>query len=331
VIGFLGTALPRLLDAPRLTIFETLGFAAALVGITWLHFRSETLWGDMVFFILMAALVVTLGGRFAMRRDTPPPSFVLAALGICCALFGSGVLVVSQVAPSTLPAWAIATARLLLFQGFLLLPIMGIGAFLLPRFFDLPSRQSFPESHALPPGWKPRALFALVCGLAVIASFLLEADGQVRWGMALRAGAVVVFFVREIPFHSTGRGGGTLTLGLRLALFSIPAGYALMAVWPERGPSFLHVVFITGFSLLTFIVASRVVLGHSGQSQRFTEPLLSVRLLAALFFMAMLTRVSADWMPSIRMVHYAYAAVGWIAGVIIWAVAILPGVRKADA
>src|SRR6188768_3977551 len=41
VIGFVGTALPRLLGAPRLTIFETLGFAAALIGITGLHFQGK--------------------------------------------------------------------------------------------------------------------------------------------------------------------------------------------------------------------------------------------------------------------------------------------------
>jgi len=42
------------------------------------------------------------------------------------------------------------------------------------------------------------------------------------------------------------------------------------------------------------------------------------------------TPVTADWMPAVRMSHYAYAAVAWIIGVLIWATAILPGVRILD-
>ncbi len=330
VIGFLGTALPLLLDVRRLTIFETLAAAVALIGIPWLHFSGATMWGDILFFLLLGGFVVMLGVRFSARQDTPPPGFVLVALGVGCALVGAGMLIVSQAAPSTLPIWLQTTARLLLFQGFVLLPIMGIGAFLLPRFFGQPSRQAFPESRTIPLGWKPRALFALACGLAVIAGFVLEAVGEIRWGMALRAASVAVFFLREIPFRGQIWGGGSLGLGLRLALLSLPLGYALMAVWPERTFSFLHIVFISGFGLLTFIVASRVVLGHCGRSQFFTAPLLSIRLLTALFVLAMLTRVTADWMPALRMTHYAYAALAWITGILIWAVFILPGVRKAD-
>jgi uncharacterized protein involved in response to NO len=330
VIGFLGTALPRLLDVRRLTIFETLAAAVALTGIPWLHFSGATLWGDCLFFLVLGGFAVALGVRFVARQDTPPPAFVLVALGLASALAGAAVLIISQAGPSLLPVWWQAAARLLLFQGFVLMPIMGIGAFLLPRFFGQPSRQTFPESRMIPPGWKPRALFALACGLAVIASFVLEARGETRWGMALRAAAVLVFFVREIPFGGRQWARGSLALGLRLALLSIPLGYALMAVWPERTFSFLHIVFISGFGLLTFIVASRVVLGHGGRSQFFTAPLLSIRLLTALFVVAMLTRVTADWMSAIRMTHYAYAAVAWITGILIWAVAILPGIRHPD-
>jgi uncharacterized protein involved in response to NO len=306
VVGFLGTALPRL------------------------HFCGQTLLGDELFFLTLSALVVVLLARAVFRKDTPPPAFVLVALGLLSALAGSAIQALAQIAPTMVPALATSVARLLLNQGYLLLPVMGVGAFLLPRFFGLPSRQGFPESLALPPGWKGRALFALVCGLGVVASFFIEASGQVCAGCALRAAAVLVYFFREVPVHQAGLGGGTLALGLRIALFAIPGGFALMAAWPERVFSFLHVVFITGFSLLTLIVASRVVLGHSGQSEKFRAPLKPVRIMVSLVTFAMLTRVTADWMPAIRMAHYAYAAVAWIVGVLVWAAFILPGVRVAD-
>lgn len=330
IAGFLGTALPRLLDVQRVRFSESMGLAAALAAVVVLHLRGQTLLGDALFFLTLSSFVVGLTMRALLRKDTPPPAFVLVAMGILSALAGVGILVLAEIAPLLVPALAAPTAKLLLHQGYLLLPIMGVGAFLLPRFFGLPNRQTFPESLTLPPGWKARARFSLLCGLAVLASFALEAAGLLRCGFALRAAAVLVYFFREVPVHQAGFGGGTLALGLRIALFAIPTGYALMAIRPERAFSFLHVVFITGFSMLTFVVASRVILGHSGQSDKFRAPLHTVRLLLALLTLAMLTRVSADWMPAIRMNHYAYAALAWVCGVLIWAAAILPGTRVAD-
>jgi len=330
VVGFLGTALPRLLGVPRVSLYETVGFGAALVWTSWLHFSGRTLWGDLTFFCTMLLFVFLLGMRTLFRQDTPPPAFVLAALGLLSALAGSFGLAAVPVAPGLFPLWVTPLAKLLLFQGFILLPIMGIGAFFLPRFFELPNRQSYPESLAPPPGWRPRAAFAAMCGLAVIASFVLEVAGFLRWGYALRAGAFLVYFFREVPVHQSGFGGGSLALGLRIVLFAIPFGYILLALMPERTFTFLHVVFITGFSLITFIVASRVVLGHSGQSEKFRASLWPVLVLCALITISMLTRVTADWLPMRQMSHYAYAAVAWTSGVLVWAAFILPGITKAD-
>jgi uncharacterized protein involved in response to NO len=330
VVGFLGTALPRLLDVPRMTWGETFGFAVALFGTAWLHCSGQSFWGDQLFFIVILALVAGLAVRILFRKDTPPPGFVLVAMGILSALIGSAIQVVAQVSMNALPDLALPLSRLLLYQGYLLLPIMGIGAFLLPRFFGLPNRQSFPESLAIPPGWIPRALFAFGCGLVVLGSFVLEVRGQFRWGYGLRALAIFVYFFREVPVHQAGFGGGSLALGLRIALFAIPSGYLLMAFWPARASSFIHVVFITGFSLLTFIVASRVVLGHSGQTRFFRASLRSILVLTSLVVVAMLVRVTADWMPTLRMDHYSYAAVTWTLGVLIWAAIILPSVGIPD-
>jgi hypothetical protein len=45
----------------------------------------------------------------------------------------------------------------------------------------------------------------------------------------------------------------------------------------------------------------------------------------------MLTRVSADWLPDIRMSHYAYASLAWTAGAAVWAaLVLLPGARRGD-
>jgi hypothetical protein len=330
VLGFLGTALPRLLDVPRISLAEALCFAGAQIFTVCMHLTGNSFQGDLVFFFTLVGLLAGLGVRAFLRKDTPPPAFVLVAMGMLSALIGVFLQIITHLAPETLPAMANPLGRLLLNQGYLLLPIMGVGAFLLPRFFSLPNRQSLDESLTLTPEWKRRAGFAFLCGLAVIVSFVLESIGILRLGYGLRAAAVLFYFSREVPVHRAGFGGGTLALGLRIALFSIPFGFILMALWPADIFSFLHVVFITGYSLLTLIVASRVILGHSGQSEKFKAALWPVRILAACLTVAMLTRVTADWVPTVRMEHYAYAALIWTTGVLVWAATLLPSVRRED-
>lgn len=329
IIGFLGTALPRLLGAPRMGLRETLVFAAALTGLTGLHLAGASLWGDRLFLLLLLILLGGLVFRFLRREDNPPPAFVLVGLGLLSGLLGA----VSQCLPSGTPgpAWVFSLGRLLLFQGFVLLPVLGVGAFLLPRFFDLPNRQTLPESLSFSPEWKRRARFALFCGLLILTSFVLEAVGVFRTAYALRAASILLYFSRELPFHQSKSMPGSLTLGLRLALTSLPLGYGLMALWPVHALTFLHVVFITGFSLLIFVVASRVLFGHSGQTEKFQATLWPILILSVILPLAMLTRVSADWMPELRFDHYAYAAIAWAIGVGLWALSILPAVRKSDA
>lgn len=330
VIGFLGTALPRMLEVSKFQARTCFCWAAVILAIAALHLAGQSALADPVFLLLMLGFLGSLLVRARRRKDIPPPGFVLVLLGLLSAVAGVGLQIIVNTWPNALPLPCFTLGKRLLQQGFLLLPIMGVGAFLLPRFFGLPNRQNFPESLRPPPGWWPQAAFAASCGFLVLISFVLEAWALFHAAWLLRAAAILVYFYREVPLHRAAFGRSSLAWALRLALISIPLGYLAMALLPARHMSLIHVVFIGGFSLLTFTVATRVVLGHSGQSAQFDRPLKSVAWMAGLLLLAMAGRVSADWMPELRLSHYAYAALAWTAAVLVWAVAILPGVRRED-
>ncbi|MFV0338623.1 MAG: NnrS family protein, partial [Chthoniobacterales bacterium] len=289
VLGFLGTALPRLLDVPRLLLGETLFFAACQIFIVTLHYTGQPLFADALFALNIIFLLFVLGRRLRKRKDIPPPAFVLVFLGMASALVGVVTQIIWTLDSGLLPSMTFRLSQLFLYQAYLLLPIMGVGAFILPRFFGLPSRQDLAESMTFTPVWKRRAGFALLCGVTVIVSFVFETVGQFALGYALRGFAVLVYFFREVPVHRVGFNMGTMALALRMALISIPLGYALLLIWPGHLFALLHVVFITGFSLLTFVVATRVLLGHSGNSHLLRAPLHSIRILMVLLFLAMLS------------------------------------------
>lgn len=330
VFGFLGTALPRLMELRTVIIYETVAYAFLLGTCTILLLMQKTLIADCVYLFTLAVFILALLWRAPERKDVPPPGFVLVAMGLLCALCGAMLFVWSGIAPGALSPNTYNLSKLLAYQGYLLLPIMGIGAFLLPRFFGLKSRHDLPEMLHFNRAWLQRASFSAICGVAVIGSFFIEAFHSPQIGYAIRAIAVVVYFLREIPFNTSEFSKGSLVWAIRIALFSIPAGYLCMALIPERQAAFIHIVFISGFSLITLTVASRVILGHSGQSALFKLSLKSIIALIILFILAMVTRVTADWFPDIRWSHLAYASILWIAGALIWAVSILPGVQKPD-
>lgn len=326
-MGFLGTAVPRLIGAPGLTAVEATSMAALLIAAAILHVAGLTLPGDQVFLLALLSLVASLGARAFVRKDLPPPSFALAGMGLLSAFAGVALFLFGPLAD--LPPWHDALARLLLYQGFFLLPIMGVGAFLLPRFFNLPNRQDFPESLAPPKGWTPASAWAFACGIAMLLTFIAEALGHRVPANLARLAIAGGFLFTQLPIHRA-RPKGTIARCAFAALVLLLCSFPAVALAPEPKVAWVHVLFIGGFGLLTIAVATRVILGHGGASHLFPRRIRALLAFAILAILALATRVSADFLPDIRLSHLAYAAVAWIAGVVVWGWAILPRVAAAD-
>ncbi|MBN8249364.1 MAG: NnrS family protein, partial [Verrucomicrobia bacterium] len=117
---------------------------------------------------------------------------------------------------------------------------------------------------------------------------------------------------------------------LRLALVLVPAGLLLTALPPYHPVAYLHVTLMGGLGLLTLTVATRVVLGHSGQLARLRGPNRWLWGVASLVLLAVITRVSADLWPRIQASHYIHAALLWTAALAWWGFRVLPSVLRRD-
>jgi uncharacterized protein involved in response to NO len=328
MVGFLGTALPRMLSAPRLSGLEVgllFGLHSALIVA---HAFARTLIGDALFLLLLGALAVSLGLRLLRRNDVPPPGFVLVGLAFLCGAAGT-VLALLQDRLEDRFFW-LYLRPLLQFHGFILLPILGVGGFILPRFFGLDSRHDFPESRTPPPGWMREALLALAVGAAILISFAIEADGMPRAGSALRFLVSAGYLYWQVPFFRSKVRNSSLALALRIAFLLLPAGFLAVTIFPAYRVALLHLTLIGGFSVLTLCVATRVVFGHSGQQAVLSSRLRWLTLAVALMLVGMVTRISGDYWPKILITHYIYGALLWAGGLLLWAVRVLPGVGRPD-
>ena len=318
IFGFLGTAGPRLTSAPHFSINEVgLLFTLDLLA-AGLHVAEVHRFADICFLVCLLVFGRILLKRFRLRADNPPPNFVLVALGLLSGIAGSALVAWSVDAQYS---FAYQFGSGLLNQCFVLLPVLGVAPFFIGRLLDLPS-SDLPESRAFPPEWKRRAALSALIGLVIIGTFLLESLGPFRGASWIRASAIAVYLALRMPW----RGRTFLADYLRISLLLILAGFIVIALWPNFRIAGLHIVFITGFNLIVFTVATRVVLGHSGQLDRLKGRPWFFIIMSAFLFLALISRVTADLAPAARTIHLLGAALCWLAGALLWFVKTIPKV-----
>jgi uncharacterized protein involved in response to NO len=325
VVGFLGTAGPRMLSAPRLKPWELVPLFILHFASGICHLRGMNVWGDSLFFVLLLAFAVALGVRVVgFRKELPPPPFLLAATGLICGIAGTFL----WLNPSSLfRADLHRLARLLLYQGFLLGPVMGVGIFLFPRLLG----NAFGEPE---PGEKTRKSWwnMSIAALILVASFGVEVWLNVNAGLFLRAGAFV-FALSHVRWLLKPGSPKIGTLANALRVWCLPlalAGLIAPIFFYSRHIAVDHLLFVSGFGLVCLIAGSRVLFGHSGRVERFANRSWMARIIVLAIVLAALTRVSADFLPRVTITHYEYAAWSWIAGAALWALWHAPRFFKKD-
>ena len=132
-----------------------------------------------------------------------------------------------------------------------------------------------------------------------------------------------------VPFRRQTLPPRTASLAAQLALLALVAGLIFPLFWPGQRIAGLHVVFLGGFSLITFTVATRVVLGHSGNEALFETRLPSLQIATLLLLAGAVLRAVGDFSPERS--HWLNAASYlWMLAAGAWGFAVLPKVRIAD-
>lgn len=314
VLGFMGTAGPRMAGAPRLTPPELVALFGLHVANGVLHLQMKMQEAGLCFIALLALLLAGMVYRILRYGKSVPPQMMLALLGLLCGIGGASLLLMPSVHAT--PA-VYRLAEILHNQGLLLLPVMGIGAFLFPRLLGGGFGESATEGQR-----RVKLLRAIVAGILVIGSFFVESAGWIAPAYLLRSATVVGYLLVEINWsQSPGRSSrGSLTKGLYWALGTGFVGLVAAAFVNQHIVAVGHLLYIGGFGMLILVVASRVLFGHSGELDRYSRPSWTARWLIALALIAATTRASAEFWPAITISHYIYAAWTWGLCVFIWMV-----------
>jgi uncharacterized protein involved in response to NO len=321
VPGFIGTAFPRLTGNRPWSRGE-FGVLLLLWALTVAsHSFGKVQAGDMAFCGLLVALLAGMATRWISgRRDTPPPGFLLVFAGVAGAAASAGWLAAGTF--SHVETWRLA--RLCLFQGFLLLPLLGIGPYLLPRFFGAGSSHSFDEALRPPAAWWRKAFASSAAGLGILGSFVLEAWGFAAAGQISRAVLVLAWFALETPVFRRAAQVTTPGTTARWSIIGLAAGLICAALWPFARIGSLHLFFVSGLGMVTMAVGARVILGHAGRHDLLGGRIVWLRWVFGLVLLAATTRMSSDFLPQVRVSHHVYAAWTWSIAALVWLIALAP-------
>lgn len=309
VVGFLGTAGPRMATAPKLTPLELFWLFALHQASAISHLRLQHAWGDGFFIALLVSLLLCLVIRVVtFRKEAPPPQMLLALTGLVCGIAGASMLL----SPATLmDLQRLRLANLLLYQGLLLPPVLGIGSFVFPRM--LGGEFGDPKTAAQS---RSKLIRSIVAAGLLVVSFFLEAFGQVTLGYALRAIVASGYLLIEVTWKT--QQAGSLTTGLFWALILGWLGIVLAPLHYVQHVSIEHLLYIGGFGMLMLVVGSRVLFGHSGDLDGFFVKSKWVRFLIFLGVLAATTRATPAWVPSTTVSHHIYAAITWALLALFW-------------
>ena len=311
VVGFLGTAGPRMASAPKLTQLELMWLFALHQASAICHLRLMHVWGDGLFALLLGSLMLCLVLRvLRFRKEAPPPQMLLAVTGLSCGLVGALMLLSSS---TMLDVQRLRLANLLLYQGLLLPPVLGIGAFVFPRMLggDFGDPKTAMQS-------REKLIRSIVAAMLLVSSFFLEAYGQVTIGYLLRAAVAVTYLLLEVRWKTSQ--SGSLTTGLFWALGLGGLGMLLVPTNPLQHVSIEHLLYVGGFGMLMLVVGSRVLYGHSGDLEGFFVKSKWVRFLIFLGVLTATTRATPAWVPSTTVSHHIYAAWTWGILICLWLV-----------
>ena len=332
VAGFLLTAMPRFAALPHATVGELLTFLILIVGIFVFLTLGHFIAGEICFIIWLLML-----GRFGISRITkkreatanPPVEMIWIPIAILHGVTGTLLLILGQL--KLVAPWLIVVGKPMMEQGFLLSIVLGVGGFLIPRLMGTYKVSTSAEPCLMDETsrLKRRNIpFHLTMGALLFLSFWLEGLGKEVFGYGLRALVVTSECVKNGLLPRPPRVSDLFVRLIWFSVWMINVGFWAVAFLPSYRVAMLHLVFIGGFSLLTFVIATMVVISHAGEGERLHRPLWIFGVIAVGLMLTLSKRLAVVFFPDFYFNFLGISAALWIAVGVSWLCFVAPRIVK---
>lgn len=312
ICGFLMTAIPRMTKTETANKMEIILSALFVPAQCILNFNDLIFQSANLFLAQILFLIVFISSRFVLRKQMPFEGFIFLPF----ALINAAIAPIAHLI--NLPI-SFSNIYLLSGQAFTLNLILGLGSRLVPMLSRVPTAIS-PETA----GNNKKRLEFLILAISLNISFVAEFLNAVQPAYLLRALVCLIIAIKHFKILQKPMVRSYVGLGLRTAVWMLILGYTLLSFISVNNQGqwlgLQHLVFISGFSLLTLMVATRVTLAHAGHSLDFEKsakllvPTIILFVLSAILRLILTLSIS----PESYELQLLSAMIGFIAAIAFW-------------
>lgn len=329
ILGFLMTMLPKVLGVANLGRLQSILIPAGIIALSvcaWVNRPGFQIAVQALNLFLIGNFLVFALTRWPDRKTPTPSNFTFIPLAFAANAVGTGLRILFYL--GALDADALRFASLLQYQAFPLLLILGIGGFLLPKFFGtgVIDPASLRDQKGVP------QLIPLAMAAILLASYALEAFSQamgsgtlaVRLAYLMRTAVWAWFIFGQLRLTGISRNLPAYLAAARLSLYFMGLGMVMPILLPAYLLAWEHAIFISGFLWLTLSVAARVAASHGGRMDALDQHRKKYLGFGVLLFIAMASRVATDIWTEGHWMHLALASGFALIALGIWGRIFLP-------
>ena len=303
VVGFLFTAIPRMTGQESASKGEVyLQFGTMVNASFWGLFETDERMFFFSIILVLLSLFMFCFRRIIRCRYIIPDVFPMVIISLGSGLLGA-ILFLTGFED---------VGNKLFYLNLILGLCVGVGAKLIPMILRLGC-----SSH-----YSPREFWLI--GILLTASCFIESFWSESYGSFLRSIIILITFFRYWKAHHFAGFNSSVALGIRISALSMLAGTLGVWLFPSYRLEALHLLYVSGFGLLTIMVASRVILSHGNHDLQLEFKNWFIKLPVALILLAAVTRVSALFISGGYEKHLAYAALSFLSGCLLWCYYFLP-------
>lgn len=304
VAGFLMTAIPKMTGTPLANAFE-ITTAMVLVGLQIIVNFLNLVPISIFVFLLQTALVISfVGRRFILKRHIPFEGFVFIPFAFLQPLLAIGLFYFYE-NPSLTTFYRLAG------EASILNLVLGLGTRLVPVLSRVPNSLS-PDQKA------DKNNFVVMAALAILlnVSFIVQTFFSETIGVALRLLLIGYISLKYFKILSKVTTKSFVGFGLRCGIVSILSSYVILLFQPTQVIAVQHLLYIGGFVLITFMVGTRVMLAHGGQSLDYETSSSRIGGVALLLGLTSLLRLFAGsntmgWLMQAGILFFILAMLVW--------------------
>lgn len=331
IVGFLLTAMPRFASAPSASLKEFFVFLVLVNAAPVFYLCHEWAYARLCFAAWLLALTFFAARRFLSRKKTemhPPVEFIWIPAAILNGLLGI-LLMLGADAQLISSQWG-QTGKLLSEQGFLLSIVLGVGSFLGPRLMGTfrPSFQVIKDINIQRQRRKNTLYFHATAAVFLALTFFLEGAGNTFIAFSGRALIIGLIYFRSRTLVFRPLVNDQFVILLCISFWMVFAGHAGLIFFPAYRSALLHIVFLGGYALMTFAVATMVIFSHGGQPGRLKKNAWQLTVLGIFLASALGLRIAAVFFPASFFVLLGAASFCWLLAAGLWLLFVLKPLLK---